>query len=34
MPKIRADNITINYDEQGSGEPLVLMPYLAADHTC
>jgi hypothetical protein len=27
MPKIRAGNITMNYDEQGSGEPLVLIPY-------
>ena len=34
MPKTRADTITINYDQQGSGEPLVLIPYLAADHTC
>ena len=34
MPKIRAGNITINYDQQGSGEPLVLIPYLSADHAC
>jgi len=34
MPKIRAGNITMNYDEQGSGEPLVLIPYLAADYAC
>jgi len=34
MPKTRADNITINYDQQGSGEPLLLIPYLAADHAC
>ena len=34
MPKIRAGNITMNYDQQGSGEPLVLIPYLAADHAC
>jgi 3-oxoadipate enol-lactonase len=24
----------MNYDQQGSGEPLVLIPYLAADHAC
>ena len=34
MPKVRAGNITLNYDQQGSGEPLVLIPYLAADHAC
>ena len=34
MPKIQAGSIRINYDEQGSGEPLVLIPYLAADYAC
>ncbi|HJU23765.1 MAG TPA: alpha/beta hydrolase [Casimicrobiaceae bacterium] len=34
MPKIKAGSITINYDAQGSGDPLVLIPYLAADHAC
>jgi pimeloyl-ACP methyl ester carboxylesterase len=34
MPKIRAGNITMNYDRQGGGEPLVLIPYLAADYAC
>ena len=34
MPKVRAGNITLNYDQQGSGEPLVLIPYLAAEHAC
>jgi len=34
MPKVRANNITINYDQQGSGEPLILIPYLTADHAC
>lgn len=34
MPKIKANNITLNYEQQGSGEPLVLIPYLAADHAC
>ena len=34
MPKVRAGNITLNYDQQGSGEPLLLIPYLAADYAC
>lgn len=34
MPKIKANNITINYDQQGTGEPLILIPYLTADHAC
>src|SRR5215831_10764455 len=34
MPKVKADKITMNYDQQGSGEPLILIPYLAADHAC
>ncbi len=34
MPKIKANNITMNYDQQGRGEPLILIPYLAADHAC
>ena len=34
VPKLRVGNITINYDQQGSGEPLVLIPYLAADCAC
>lgn len=34
MPKVRANNITLNYDEQGTGEPLILIPYLAANHAC
>lgn len=34
MPKVKANGITINYDQQGTGEPLILIPYLAADHAC
>ena len=34
MPKVKANNININYEQQGSGEPLVLIPYLAADNAC
>ena len=31
MPKVRAGNITMNYDQEGSGEALVLIPHLAAE---
>src|SRR5436309_14590861 len=34
MPKVKANNITMNYEQQGSGEPLLLLPYLAADYAC
>ncbi len=34
MPKIRANNLTINYEQEGAGEPLILIPYLTADHAC
>src|SRR5436309_15120606 len=34
MPKIKANNLTINYEEQGMGEPLILIPYLSADNAC
>jgi pimeloyl-ACP methyl ester carboxylesterase len=34
MPKVKANNITINFDQQGTGDPLILIPYLAADHAC
>jgi pimeloyl-ACP methyl ester carboxylesterase len=34
VPKVAVNGITINYETQGSGEPLVLIPYLAADHAC
>ena len=34
MPKVKANNITMNYEQQGSGEPLILIPYLTADHAC
>jgi 3-oxoadipate enol-lactonase len=34
MPKVQANEITINYEQQGTGEPLILIPYLAADHAC
>ncbi len=34
MPKVKANNLTMNYEQEGTGEPLVLIPYLAADHAC
>jgi pimeloyl-ACP methyl ester carboxylesterase len=34
MPKIKVNDITMNYDQQGAGEPLILIPYLAADNAC
>ena len=34
MPKVEANGISINYESQGAGQPLVLIPYLAADHAC
>src|SRR3954452_15529067 len=34
MPKVKANNITMNYDQQGTGEPLILIPFLSADHAC
>jgi len=34
MPKVKANGITINYEQQGTGEPLVLIPFLAADNAC
>jgi pimeloyl-ACP methyl ester carboxylesterase len=34
MPKVKANNITIHYEQQGTGEPLMLIPYLSADNAC
>ena len=34
MPHAQVDGLTINYDVQGVGDPLLLIPYLAADHAC
>jgi pimeloyl-ACP methyl ester carboxylesterase len=34
MPVVQANNIDIYYEVQGEGEPLVLLPYLAADQAC
>jgi pimeloyl-ACP methyl ester carboxylesterase len=34
MPKVKANHISMNYHQQGTGEPLILIPYLTADHAC
>jgi pimeloyl-ACP methyl ester carboxylesterase len=34
MPKVKANRLTMNYDQQGAGDPLILIPYLAADNAC
>jgi len=34
MPKVKVNDITMNYEQQGAGEPLLLIPYLAADNAC
>jgi 3-oxoadipate enol-lactonase len=34
MPKANVDGLSINYEVTGEGEPLVLLPYLAADNAC
>ncbi|HTX29093.1 MAG TPA: alpha/beta hydrolase [Streptosporangiaceae bacterium] len=34
MPTVQANGIDINYEVHGAGEPMVLIPYLAADQAC
>ena len=34
MPTVQANGIDINYEVHGHGEPMVLIPYLAADQAC
>jgi 3-oxoadipate enol-lactonase len=34
MPYVTANHLTMHYEQQGTGEPLLLIPYLAADHAC
>jgi len=34
MPKVKVNGITMNYDQQGTSEPLILIPYLTADYAC
>ncbi len=34
MPKVKVNDFMMNYEQQGTGEPLILIPYLAADNAC
>ena len=34
MPTVQANGIDVYYEVQGEGEPMVLIPYLAADQAC
>jgi pimeloyl-ACP methyl ester carboxylesterase len=34
MPRVDVDGVSINYDVQGEGETLLLIPYTSADHAC
>src|SRR4030095_8837044 len=34
MPKVKANNITLNYEQQANGYLLLLMPYVSADNAC
>lgn len=34
MPQADVDGLRINYEVQGDGDPLLLIPYLAADNAC
>jgi hypothetical protein len=28
MPRVKVNSISMNYDQQGTGEPLILIPYM------
>src|SRR6201996_7978851 len=34
MPHVTVNNIELYYEVQGEGQPVVLIPYLAADQAC
>jgi pimeloyl-ACP methyl ester carboxylesterase len=34
VPNAEVDGLSIEYEVQGEGEPLLLIPYLSADHAC
>jgi len=34
MPTVHASGVNLYYEQTGTGEPLVLIPYLAADNQC
>jgi len=34
MSKIKVNGLNFNYEQQGTGEPLILIPYLTGDNAC
>lgn len=34
MPKVKINGISMNYEKQGTGEPLILIPFTSADNAC
>jgi pimeloyl-ACP methyl ester carboxylesterase len=34
MPTVMVGDIAMHYETEGAGDPLVLIPYLSADHAC
>ncbi len=34
MPTVKAGNLNLHYEQQGAGDPLILIPFLAADRAC
>jgi pimeloyl-ACP methyl ester carboxylesterase len=34
MPKVKVNDITMNYEQQGTGDALILIPFLTADNAC
>ena len=34
MPRVKINGIEMNYERQGAGEPLILIPFLSADNAC
>lgn len=34
MPTVAVRDLTMHYEQEGAGDPLVLIPYLSADHAC
>ena len=34
MPTVTLSDIAMHYETEGSGDPLILIPYLSADHAC
>ena len=34
MPEVHINCTTIHYNRQGDGQPLIMVPFLTADHAC